>query len=612
MSVIHTPRKPLLDVSTLVFPITIWALLFVLFLRLWYFQIVLSTELTERARRLDSTEIQKLAPRGLIYDRKGKLLAGVMPRLVLTAQWAVVRKHPEVIDQVAAMLGVDRQRLDDKLKAGTAKPYWPTPIFVGCPIEVATMVAEAGADLPGIAVESQPMRYYTEPVAMAHVLGYVWVPSEDDVKRLTGLKLEPASYVGKTGIEYTYESELMGHPGVEKVEMDAKRRPIRIVGRDRPIPGSKLVLTIDSQLQKFALELLNGHEGSVVALDPATGEILCLASAPSFDASLFLNGVSAKDLAALNADPQHPQYNRAVHANSPPGSTFKLVTSMASARVGKFDPNWTENCPGYYRMGDHKTKCLGVHGTIAFHEAFVKSCNTYFSALGVMDGADALRETATAAGLGRRSGIDLRSEDAGVVPTQTWLDSLRHPKRWYPGDTVNMAIGQGYLRTSPLQMADLMALVANSGVSYRPHLVKSIEASGSGSVREIHPEEANRIDADPSFWTDIHSALVDVVERGTAAGARIPGLLIGGKTGSAEHVREQKTDSWFVGYAPADAPKIVICVLVEKGGHGSDVAAPIATKVIQRYLCPPKPISPPNKAASASALAAAGKSPAAR
>ncbi|HRK21310.1 MAG TPA: penicillin-binding transpeptidase domain-containing protein, partial [Fimbriimonadaceae bacterium] len=284
-----------------------------------------------------------------------------------------------------------------------------------------------------------------------------------------------------------------------------------------------------------------------------------------------------------------------------PGSTFKIVVATAAMEKGIFSLSRPGVCRGFYAVGNRRSKCLGVHGAITFHSAFARSCNTYFSDLAVRVGPEDLAKTALRMGLGRKTGIDLPAESPGLVPTQEWLDSRNPPLKWYPGDTVNFGIGQGAMAATPLQMAYVAGLVANEGVGYRPHLVRAkAPGKGGNSPTPVKPELLSRIEAPPGFWRELKSAMVEVIASGTARGAAtIPGLVWGGKTGSAEHRKREQTHSWFVGAAPMDNPKIAICVLVEAAGHGSTVAAPIARDIVSSYLKPAQdqPALPPGIAA---------------
>jgi len=613
MSVIHAPREPELDVRHGLFPAVLAVALLVLLVRLWYLQVVRSSELIERAQYYARASVETLAPRGLIVDRNGQLLAGVEPRVVVTARPAVVQASPWVLGKVAAMLGVDEQRLVDKVKDASFRPYLPAPIHVGASVEVATRIAESSAHLPGIEVSTQPMRLYSDSVALAHVLGYVWTPNGNDVKRLVEQGIKAAPYVGKLGVERVYERELMGALGAERFEVDLKRRPTRAVGRDSPVPGNRITLSIDGGLQKLAQQLLAGYRGSIVAIEPGTGEVLCLASSPSYDTKLFEGGIGSKDWLALNEDPGRPLINRAIASFHAPGSTFKIVTTLAAARAGVLDPNRSVFCAGYYEVGNRRSKCLGHHGRVTFQRAFTKSCNTYFCDLAVRTGKDMLVQTALDCGMGLRTGIDLVGEGRGVVPTDEWIARWRDPPRWYLGDTVNLGIGQGEISVTPLQMANLVALVANRGVQWRPHLVRAVQGPGAtGVVREVPREAPRRIDVPDRAWNELIRAMNAVVDEGTAVAARIPGLSWGGKTGSAERRGQRLTDSWFVGFGPMSRPQIAVCVSVENVGHGSDFAAPIARAIVKRYVLGKSSAAASNTAAAASASNASGALPSAR
>ena len=634
---IHAPRRPEIGLRELLFLLAALLPLPVLLLRLWYLQVVIADELTRKAQSMQWSTVSKVPPRGLIFDRKGKLLAGVKAEIVVTARPASLKEHPDVVGRVANILGVDVSKLQERVDASAFRPHLPVTIYVGASIEQATVIAETSSELPGIGVESQPMRDYPDTTNFTHVLGYVWTPSQADLKRLAAQKVKPGEYVGKVALESAFERELMGKPGVERVEVDARRRPLRVLGRDAPVPGEKLILSIDSELQKLANELLMGASNAgaaAVALDPRTGEILCVASVPSYDAEPFLTGIRPDAYRRLVDDPLKPLFNRAIRGSYSPGSTFKIVTTLAAAKSGLFDPIRTVHCPGYYSVGTRKVKCLGVHGTISFERAMIHSCNTYFSDLAVRVGGDRLRQAAVDAGLGKKTGIDLGGEGRGVVPTDEWLRAVlklpAHEKpKWYPGDTVNLGIGQGEISATPLQMACVAAMVANEGTIYRPHVVSRVVATKA--ERAVAPETAVRFDLPQATggtsasegsgtWPLLKRALVGVVESGTAKRAAIPGIRWAGKTGSTEHNRGARTHSWFVGYAPADDPKIAIAVVVEQSGHGGEVSAPIASKIVAAYLhgfggakASPTASNPPVSSPSASrAQASPARSPSAR
>ncbi len=598
MSVIHAPRKPELDARQLTFLGITFFVLLIFFIRLWYLQVVSADDYALAADKYRRSTVETLAPRGLIFDRKNNLIAGVRPELVVTAVPNDIKKKPWVIDKVAGMLGADPKKLMEKVEDGMSRPYLPTPIYVGAKIDVASRLAEAGDHLPGIGVATMPMRHYPNTRDMAHLLGYVWTPDPNDVERFNEKEWSLPSYVGKQGIEWSLEQYLMGKPGTETVEVDARRRPVRVAGRENPTPGERIILTIDRDLQKFANEQLaqaseriGGKKGgAIVALDPQSGEVLCLASFPNYDTGLFRGGISRAEFKALQDDPSNPMWNRAIAGQYSPGSTFKIITTIAAAQAGIWDPNRAVICRGYYEVGNRKVKCLGNHGAVTFRTAFVKSCNAYFSDFGLRAKRLGLNAAAESAGLHQRTGIELRGEQTGTLPTDEWLRRVQRKKpgepiEWYQGMTVNMGIGQGEVNATPLQMANVAALVANSGVNYRPHLLKA-RITPEGRI-ENTPEELHRLNIDPRVWSELRQAMVGVIETGTARSAAIPGIRWGGKTGSTESAGKKLTHSWFVGFAPADNPRIAIAVVLEEAGHGSDFGAPIAARVVEHLLRPP-------------------------
>jgi len=584
-----------------VFPTVLFFLLSILFFRLWYFQVVRGEELAERGSVLNETSVPELAPRGLIYDRNGVLLAGVKPEWVVTAVPKMMDDDPTIIPKLAKLLGVDEKKLQDKVNDGRWKKWLPTPVYIGAPTQIASSLAERADEFPGIDVRSQAMRYYPDPTSFSHLMGYVWVPSEGDVKRLNSVHKEPAEYVGKGGIEWWYEQALMGSPGTTHLELDNKRRPAKVIGADAPIPGDQLVLSIDKDLQQIATKALQtfGHPGAVVAIDPSNGEILCAASWPTFDLGLFKQGISQTDFDRLQHDPDNPFLNRPIQVKYAPGSTFKLVTAIAAMRKGIFDPNKTFYCAGGVQIGNRFVHCMGHHGAISFKTALIDSCNSYFMSLAMQVDREEMLKTAQDVGIYQRSGVDLPSERRGDLPTDRYMAQYYPKYHWPLADTAFLGMGQGILAVTPMQMANLVALVANDGVSYTPHLVHAIRHPNANMKTDIvAPQEAHRVEGPQQFWDALKTAMVGVIEdtHGTASGvAKIPGITWGGKTGSAEEGRkDEETHSWFVGFAPYDHPRIAICVFVERGGHGATIAAPIATQIVKHYLLA-KTAKPPTK-----------------
>jgi penicillin-binding protein 2 len=577
MSVIHTQRQATIDERQLLVPGLLAIAMVFFIVRLWYVQVVRADALAALGTSTGLDTVTRLAPRGRIVDRNGALLAGVQQNAVVTAVYDVVKDHPESLAEVARLLGVTVESLERPLKEASWDPYVRSVIYVGVSPEAASYIAEAGDRLPGFGVELQPTRVYTEPFALSHVLGYVWKPTEREVKRLREQGIEPQTYVGRAGFEAFYEKALMGKPGAETMAVDPQMRPIRTVSVDRPVPGEEVTMALDLRLQRLAAEQLAGRRGAVVASDPTTGEILCMVSSPGFDIHLYDNGISAANYEKLRDDPAKPMINRAIAGAYPPGSTFKIVTSIAAQLGGVFDEHRRVTCTGGYRLGNRTWTCLGRHGAVDFRAAMAASCNVYFYDLAMRAGQKNLQLAIDLVGIGEKQGIDLPGESSGLAPTPELL--ARYDKKWQPYDNMNTGIGQGDLALTPIQMLTVASLVANRGKAYRPHLLRATKSRGT-----IGREEIVSLDLPASFWTAMSEALVRVIEAGTAGQARIEDVHWGGKTGSAQNRREALTHSWFVGVAPMDSPKIAIAVVVEQAGHGGSVAAPIAKEIVSRYL----------------------------
>lgn len=593
MSVIHAPETTPLDARQLALPIVVVLAFTGFVVKLWNLQVVQSADVIDRASKTAVMTDNRLAPRGRIVDRADRPIADVREQLVVVGKFSDIskafKKDATSLNEAASLLGTTSDAIIKKLERDqTRRDLW-TPVAVGVPVEVASKFIENPDQYPGFDVRSTPMRTYWDTTSLAHVLGYVWTPNDKVDEALRQLGVTPADYVGRAGLEQQYETALMGKPGTEKFAVDARRRPIRYFGSDEPVPGKKLVLSIDLEVQRLANSLLDGKRGAVVALDPTTGGVIALASSPNYDAKVWQGGISHEDYQRLLDDPGKPLFDRGFQASYAPGSTFKIVTSLAALRAGVLNPSHAIVCPGYLTVGKRHMKCEnhGAGAVLDYRQALTKSCNSYFGDLARKAGIEQMRKAATDLGLGQATGLDVPGEGSGFVSSEEWLARMvakgsKHG--WYEGDTVNMGIGQGELAVTPLQMAEVVSLVANRGVSYRPHVVKAMVDPETKQSTDIERQPLGKVDAPDWFWSALTSAMNNVIESGTARSAAIPGLTWAGKTGSAENDPRKATHAWFVGYAPFNNPKIAICVLIENGGHGGDVAAPIARQVVARYL----------------------------
>jgi len=532
---------------------------------------------------------QSMAPRGKIYDRSMNVIADVRPKIVVTAKQAEVNQVPESLDRLALILGTTRKKLEYQMKRNAHKANFPVPIYVGATVQQAAKIAESGTDFPGIGVQMQAMRFAKGTDALEHILGFVWVPTAGIEKSFKeqGIEYIPP-YVGRDGIERVYEKELMGKPGSTSYTVDRRRKPLRAVLSEAPVPGKSLILSIDIETQKVAKEALGANKGAVVALDPKTGEVLAMVSTPGYDLGIYDGGLTQVETDSLYQNKDVPLLIRSIQGRYPPGSTYKIATAMAAYQAGKFDPSARVSCPGYLLVGNRRVKCENhPAASYDFRMAMTKSCNSYFGRMSQRVGGVDMKKTANQLGFGVVTGIDLPGEKAGLVPDDEFIQTT-HGRPFSAGDANNIGIGQGDLLVTPLQMASLASLVANQGVSYRPHLVRAVLDSVAGAKPEtVKPQVLHRFDADAQFWATMQDALRNVVVAGTATRAQISGISVAGKTGSAENSASRRTHAWFVGYAPVENPKIAFAVLVETAGHGGTIAAPIAQKVVSTYLRKP-------------------------
>lgn len=625
MSVIHEERRNPLDLRMLLVPGAFAGAFGVMVLRLWYLQYAGADAIAEEASKSTTLTVETPAPRGLIVDRRGETLAGVQSQIVVTAIPKIALKDAESMAQVAQLIGVPLESIEKKLKAEQGS-YLPVPVAQNITVAQATKLAELLSVLPdqkpgkekglaAYAVNSFPMRTYSHAFEFAHILGYVKSADDRDIERIEE-KLEaagdrtrkPGRFVGKSGVERTAELDLMGFPSREEYITDHRRKPLLLQNSSQAIPGNKLILSVDGELQRYAYEQLGSYTGAVVALDPKSGEVLCMVSKPSYDVMPFITGMTTKEYAALSDNDDKPLTNRAIAERYAPGSTFKIVTTIASYLAGKDPFSASFYCDGWIRVGkDPPKKCLGHHGLVTYERAMAKSCNSFFGQLGMRLRRKELEKACEIVGLGSRTGIDLVGEVKGLIPDDAQAERiLRVEKRRYSqGDQLNSSIGQGVVTTTPIQMANLAAFVANHGKSYTPHLIHARSEFGNAPKVEV-PTVAHQMQAPPEFWSHLISGLEGVVNWGTAIRSRIPGVRFAGKTGSAEvwlprrgpdgkrmkdsrgremwYKLEGLTHSWFVAFAPVDNPKIAICVMAERAGHGSDVAAPIASRIVQKYL----------------------------
>ncbi|MDI9641662.1 penicillin-binding protein 2 [Kamptonema cortianum] len=596
MSVIHAPPENPVTLRHLVLPGLLLLAMVSFFFRLWYLQVVVVDDYRREAENSGRIVDRSLAPRGKILDRNGELLADVSPAIVIMVKPADVAANDQILPKLASILDVPVKKLDRAVKQRWSKGGLPVPVYVGATVQQAARIAESGELLPGVSIRTLAMRRYANSKAAPHIMGWVSVPSDTIEERLKSEGLVPADYVGRDGIETSYERNLMGVPGSNSFAVDRRGRPLRSLASEEAIPGDTLILSLDLRLQKLANELLEGRKGAIVMLDPRNGEVLTMASAPSYDLKTFEGGLTDDEVEYLYQNKDRPMLKRAIAGRYPPGSTFKIVTAMAAFEAGKFNPSSSLSCPGYLQLGNRRIRCENHPPTsYSFNMAFTKSCNTYFGNLARIVGDDLLRETTLKVGLGAPLGIDMIGESGGRVPDEEHIKKV-HKRPWSVGDTVNVGIGQGDLEVTPLQMASLAGMVAMHGVQYRPHLVRARWVAGDkAKVVPTDPSILRRFEASDSFWNQLQGAMRNVVVNGTARAAAIESAAVAGKTGSAENPVSRRTHAWFVGYAPADNPQIAFAILVETAGHGGEIAAPMAKRLLQSFFSQSERQSAENK-----------------
>ncbi len=563
--------------------------------------------------------------RGIITDRRGQVLARNYSAYTLEINPSQVRNLEATIDELARIV-----RIDAGDRRRFRKQMLESKFFESVPIrthlsdeEVARLVARRYR-FPGVEVQARLFRDYPLGERASHVIGYIGRINERDVERIEArgdtANYRGSEYIGKTGLELSYESELHGVTGAEQVEINAGGRAMRLLSRTPAVPGNDLELSLDIELQRVAENAFGNRRGALVAIEPATGGVLALVSTPTFDPNLFVEGISVADWRALSDSPEHPLLNRAMFSTYPPGSTFKPFMALAGLESGKRRLDQRFNGQGVFsfvghRFYDRKSSC---QSGVDMHRSLVYSCNTYYYQLANEMGIDAVANFMRRFGFGERTGIDVPGEAAGVLPTPEWKRkrfTRKEQQSWFGGETISVGIGQGYNAYTPLQVANAVAALANDGVIYRPHVVKHVVDARSGAKRRVEPEPIARIPVRPEYLKAVRAAMVDVTKVGTAAkvfhGAPYES---GGKTGTAQvfslrgqryeagRINERLRDhSWYVAFAPADKPVIALAVLVENGGFGSTSAAPIARQVLDYYLLGQRPDAPAKEGDDAAA-----------
>lgn len=540
--------------------------------------------------------------RGIIYDRHGRVLAENIPSYNLELIPEQIKNLDDTLERLQLLLDIPDEKIAQFLKhKHRSKRFSSIPLLLRMSDEKVAKFAVVRPFFPGVDVHARLVRHYPYKELTSHVLGYVGRINEKELKSLSVAEYRGTHHIGKNGIEKTYESQLHGQTGYSEIETNAQRRAVKTVSSDDPIPGQDLYLTLDVDLQKTAYDALEGFNGAVVAIEVKTGDVLVFASRPGYDPNPFVYGISSKAYKALQQSDAQPLFNRALRGQYPPGSTVKPFVGLAGLEYKVTEFEHKLFCPGFYQLPKVKHKYRDWkrwgHGMVDLNDAITQSCDVYFYDLARTIGIDRLHDFLQNFGFGQKTGIDLVGEKSGLLPSREWKRKVKK-QPWYPGETLITGIGQGFMQVTPVQLARATATLANRGQVVTPYLVnKEYNAVKNGS------QTINKLKLNEHNLDDVISAMINVVHgpRGTARTLKQGvNYQIAGKTGTAQVFTVKQEEKYnedeiafknrdhalFMTFAPAHDPQIAVAVIVENGGHGGSVAAPIAGKIMKQFLMP--------------------------
>ncbi len=588
---------------------------FLLFVRFFYLQVVKHDYYTTLAEANRISIVPIVPSRGIIVDRNGVLLANNYSAYTLEITPRKVEDVEALIDDLATVVEItakDRRRFRKLIEE--SKSFESLPIRNRLSDEEIARFAANRYRFPGVEINARLFRQYPQGELFSHVVGHIGRINPHEIEQLEEKGLDAnyrgTDYIGKVGLEQSYETNLHGTTGVEEVEVDAGGRAVRTLSRSAPVSGNNLVLNLDAGLQEVVYRAFGEYRGALVAIDPNTGGVLAFVSKPGFDPNLFVDGIDPQNWKELNESIDRPMVNRALAGTYPPGSTFKPYMALAALTYGKRRPEQTISDPGGFNFGGHffRDDKVGGHGMVDMYKSLVVSCDTYYYMLANDLGIDNISTFMQQFGFGSRTDIDITGESRGILPSQKWkMDRFR--QKWYAGETISVGIGQGYNSYTPLQLAQAIATLANDGVMYKPHIVNYVEDIVTRKRTVVEPQPARTIDLKPEYLAIVKNALVGVNKEGTGARAFAGAPYVSaGKTGTAQVVAIKQGEKYvesrvaerhrdhalFIAYAPADKPKLAIAVLVENAGFGARAAAPIARQVFDYYLLgkQPTPVKP--------------------
>lgn len=586
-----------------------WATIFVLVVfsvlvfRLWFLQIVNGPVYRSKSEN-NRIRLQDISPsRGLIFDRNGKVLVDNRPSYDLYIIPEEVQDRGRLLESLNGLIELDPQSTGKLLdKTSRNLPFKPVCVKRDMSRNELAVIETNRFNLPGVLVKVKQHRRYISGNLGSHLLGYLGEITEQQLRTGKYPDNKSGDLIGKSGVEWKWQIALNGKRGGEQVEVDAVGRKIQVVSKRPPVSGSDVYLTIDQGLQTLAEKLLKDKHGAIVVMNPNNGELLALASSPSYDPNLFVGGIGKIDWERIVSSEDFALQNRALTGQYPPGSVFKIIVALAGLQEGVIDPKEEIFCNGTYSLGRSQYRCWKKygHGKVDLHRALVESCDIYFYNMGRRLGIDRIADYSKKFGLGVKTGIDVGREKSGLVPTRAWK-LKRWGVPWQEGETVSLSIGQSFILVTPLQMAGMISAVFNGGVLRRPRLTKRVGNARTETTHEIAAEKKRFVEIRQTHLELVRDALVGVVNepKGTGSKAKVKNIIVAGKTGTAQVVALKKKNgggdkgevpfkfrdhAWFVAVAPAEKPEIAIAVLVAHGGHGGSAAAPIAREIIKAYL----------------------------
>ncbi len=529
-------------------------------------------------------------PRGIIYDRRGEILVDNRPAYSVSVIPYEVLKGEGPVNLLSTILDQPASNIKQKIKKEKISNFLPVKIKRQIDFSVLSTLEESRLDLPGVFYTIESKRFYPGGVNAPHIFGYLGEITSEELVRWKDSGYLLGDIIGKSGLEFQFERFLRGEPGIKYVEVDVLGREIKDLPElsfKDPNSGHHIYLTIDAKLQRYLETVMAGRRGAAAVLDPRYGDVLAILSKPDYDPEIFSSPLTPEIWKQLINDDGHPLYNRVCQSLYPPGSTYKLVLAAAALETGHVNFNQKIFCSGSYRLGNRTFDCWkqGGHGAVNFFDAIEQSCNVYFYTKGLEVGLESWSKYSKLFGFGTQTGIDLPNESAGLVPDKTYFDSKYGERKWSKGLILNLAVGQGDLLTTPLQMAYFAMIVGNEGRAYKPHLLRKIVDPATHHTAYPQIDSVAVHEILPDTFTKIKQGMYLVVNgpHGTGRGASIPGVKVCGKTGTAQNPHGD-SHAWFIGFAPVDKPEIAFCILVENGGGGGAVAAPIARGLLSIHF----------------------------